>query len=287
LNHEALRALDLRVLSVQRTVAGRWWNYRHVMSPFSRLWLPVRGGAVVRHHGRRFELRPGQLHLVPPFTVHDCSCAGRFDHYHLHFVARLPAGVDLFSVLDCAHQTPPPAGTLELFRRLERIYPDRKLPCFDPSREEYRQPPGPGDGRTGAVEEFMARGILSLLLAPLLQTAVQHEGAHARVTRQFLAVQEFIEEHMSERITLGKLAAVVRLNPTYFSDRFKQVAGVRPLDYLMRRRIERGQYLLLTGGAAVKEVAYAVGVPDAAYFSRVFTRLCGVPPSEYRRAHSS
>jgi len=43
LNHEALNALEIRVLSIQRTEAARWWNFKHVISPFSRLWLIVRG----------------------------------------------------------------------------------------------------------------------------------------------------------------------------------------------------------------------------------------------------
>ena len=75
---------------------------------------------------------------------------------------------------------------------------------------------------------------------------------------------------MRQKIALADLAKVVELNPTYFSDQFKRVVGVRPLDYLMRRRIERAQYLLLTSPASVKEIADAVGVPDPAYFSRVF-----------------
>ena len=53
----------------------------------------------------------------------------------------------------------------------------------------------------------------------------------------------------------------------------------------MQRRMERAQYLLLTSHASVKEIAHAVGLPDPAYFSRIFTRLYRVPPSEYRTHH--
>ena len=288
LNHELLNSLELKVLAVQRTEAGRWWNFKNVISPFSRLWLILDGHAVVRHHGRKFILRAGQWHLVPAFAVHDCSCARRFNHYHLHFAARLPTGIDLFSLLDCEYQLRSPAEALTLFRRLEKIYPDRKLPCFDPRREEYQRFPGlteQSDAQTSAVDGFEARGVLTLLVSQFLKTAHSHEGVHARVTRQFLAVQEFIHAHMRQKIALADLARVVELNPTYFSDQFKRVVGVRPLDYLMRRRIERAQYLLLTSRASVKEIADAVGVPDPAYFSRVFHRLCQASPSEYRSAH--
>lgn len=290
LNHELLNSLDVRVLTVQRTVAGRWWNFQNVISPFSRLWLVLGGQAVVRHHGRKFILRPGQMHLVPPFTVHDCSCSRRLDHYYLHFVARLPTGIDLFSLLDCERQINSSVEALALFQRIESIYPERKLPCYDPSREEYQRLPmltesaAPADD---ALNGFAARGALTLLLSEFLKSARNHEGVHARVTGQFLAVQEFIHANMRKKIVLGHLAEVAELHPTYFSDRFKQVVGVRPLDYLMRRRIERAQYLLLTSHASVKEIAAAVGIADAAYFCRVFTRLCRVAPTAYRATHAT
>jgi AraC-like DNA-binding protein len=288
LNQELLGTVDIRVLAVQRTRAGRWWNFQHVISPFARLWFVLEGRARVRHHGREFRLQPGQLHLVPPFTVHDCSCSQKLDHYHLHFVSRLPTGIDLLSLLDHEFQIPAPPGTLAPFERLEQIYPDRKLPCFDPSREEYRrQSLSAGDriDDVPAADWFEASGILRLLLTPFLRTARNHEGVHARATRQFLAVQEFIHANMHKPLQLADLARVAELHPTYFSDRFQKLVGVRPLEYLMRRRLERAQYLLLASRASVKQIASEVGVDDASYFARAFTRVCGCSPTEYRSAH--
>jgi AraC-like DNA-binding protein len=290
LNRQVLAGLELRVLTIQRTVAGRWWNFRGVVSPFSRLWLVLGGQGKVRHHGREFPLEPGQLHLVPPFTQHDCSCSRRLDHFHLHFVARLPTGIDLFSLLDCDHRQAAPPHVAGWFRRLEALCPGRTLPCFDPAREEYRRYPVTAEQTAremAAPDWFEAQGLLHELLAPFVRSARLHEGMHARVSRQFLAVQQFIHEKMRDRILLGDLAAVAGLHPTYFSDRFHKLVGVRPLEYLMRRRIERAQYLLLTSGASVKEVAVEVGIPDAAYFTRAFGRVCGTSPSAYRASHVS
>jgi AraC-like DNA-binding protein len=289
-SHETLRTVNLHVLAVQRTEAGRWWNFKNVISPFSRLWLVLDGGAVVRHHGREFRLRPGQLHLVPPFTVHDCRCSRRLDHYYLHFVSRLPTGNDLLSLLDFDFQIPAPSSVLKHFQRLEALYPGRKLPCFDPAKEEYRRHPlaaERADHDVPAAAAFEGDGILTVLLAPFLRTARDHSGVHARATRQFLAVEEFIHSRMHENVLLADLARTVKLHPTYFSDRFKKLVGVRPLEYLMRRRMERAQYLLLASRAPVKEVAGAVGIPDAAYFARAFARTCGQSPTEYRASHSA
>lgn len=289
LKQELLAGLELKVLSIQRTNAGSWWNYKHVISPYSRLWLILKGKAVVRHHDRQFILKPGCLHLVPPFSAHDCSCSGNLDHYHLHFTARLPTGVDLFSLLDCSFQLPAWPEARKLFRRLEALYPNRKLPCFDPSQEAYRNYPvvaERGDRDLSLGEWFEKNGLLSLLLSPFLKTSQVHEGAHSRVARQFLAVQEYIHQNIQKPILLGDLARVASLHPTYFSDRFKQLVGERPLEYLMRYRLERAQYLMLTSRASVKQVAYAVGIADPAYFTRAFTRAWKVPPIRYRQEHS-
>lgn len=290
LNQELLAGLDLKVLAIQRITAGRWWNFQHVISPFSRLWLVLGGRAVVRHHGRKFTLEPGCLHLVPPFTVHDCACPRLLDHYHLHFTARIPTGIDLFSILDCVPQISAGPRALEFFKRLETLLPDRRLPCFDPTQEAYRRFPvaaEQGARELPAADWFEASATVALLLSPYLKQAQMHEGIHARATRQFLDVQQFIHEHMAEPLVLGDLARVAGLHPTYFSDRFNELVGVRPLEYLTRRRIERAQYLLLTSRSSVKQVAVEVGIPDAAYFTRVFTRICKSSPSNYRGSHSA
>ena len=287
---ETLTSLDLRIQAVQRIAAGQWWNFRRVISPFSRLWLILDGRATVRQEGQRFDLRSGILHLVPAFTEHDCFCRRYFDHYHLHFTARLPAGIDLFSLIRCDAQLPAPRQALAWFQRLDAIYPDRKLPCFDPFREEYQEFPARMEQtrRDAPPAQWLeAQGLLRLLVAPYLASASGLEGVHARVTQRFLAVQVYIHEHMHEPIALSHLAHVAGLNPTYFSDRFNELVGVRPLAYLARRRMERAQYLLATTPAAVKEIAYAVGLPDPAHFSRMFSRLCGHSPSEYRDTHGS
>jgi two-component system response regulator YesN len=58
--------------------------------------------------------------------------------------------------------------------------------------------------------------------------------------------------------------------------------GIRPLEYLMRQRLDRARYLLRTSKASIKEVTYNIGLRDPAYFSRVFLKYCHVSPSVYR-----
>ena len=215
---DLLGSLDLKILTVQRTVAGSWWNFERVVSPFSRIWLILDGHATVKHHDRVFELRRGCLHLVPAFTSHDCSCLREFDHFHLHFLSRVPTGIDFFSLLDCNWQASYPAGFPKLLKRLEMIHADRKLPCFNPADEEYRRLPASLEQLEGDMSParwLEAQALLQLLLTPFLDSARLHEGVHAQVTQRFIAVQEFIQRHMEKPLGLADLARVAELANTH------------------------------------------------------------------------
>ena len=224
LDPESVRGLDLRVLSIERTDVGKWWNYKNVISPFSRLWLVLGGEGHVRHNNSSFTLKPGSLHLVPAFTPHDCSCSQRMDHYHLHFVSRVSTGVDLLSLLDCPFQIDDSQKKRGLFKRLEALCPGRKLPCFDPKNEDYRRYSIAAEHSVDfnlPVGDWLERnGIMSILLSPFVRAATVREGVHARVARQFLVVQRHIHEKLRDPISLAHLARLVELHPTYFSDRF-------------------------------------------------------------------
>ncbi|MEW6047950.1 MAG: helix-turn-helix domain-containing protein [Bacillota bacterium] len=93
---------------------------------------------------------------------------------------------------------------------------------------------------------------------------------------------EYINAHYAEPITLSHLAGVAGLNPSYLSHAFKRVAGCSLSEYMRRLRVERAKDLLAGTTLTVREVAERVGVPDAAYFSRIFRRLEGVSPQQYR-----
>jgi AraC-like DNA-binding protein/mannose-6-phosphate isomerase-like protein (cupin superfamily) len=286
---ELLGSAALEVLAVERCRTGAWWNFHDVMSPFSRLWLPLNGPAQVTHHGREFQLTPGSMHLIPAFTLHSHRCRRPFDLCFLHFTSRLKTGIDLMAVHEMDYQLPAGPETLRLFRQLEAIFPERKLPVYDPFRDEYRRFPARVaelEARTSPVDAFEAEGVLRQLVAPFLRTWHGEPAEHATLAGRYLVVQEFIHEHLAERISLKDLARVAGLNPTYFSDAFRQTIGVRPLAYLTRRRMERAQYLLATTQNSVKQVAQEAGFPDASHFSRVFARHCRMSPLQYRQRNS-
>lgn len=83
--------------------------------------------------------------------------------------------------------------------------------------------------------------------------------------------------------TVETLAATARMSRSAFALRFKAVVGETPLDYLTRWRIYKAKCLLRQSDLALTEIADRVGYGTDAAFNRVFKRLVGVAPGEYRR----
>ncbi|GAB4374484.1 MAG: hypothetical protein Kow009_10030 [Spirochaetales bacterium] len=93
---------------------------------------------------------------------------------------------------------------------------------------------------------------------------------------------DYISRNYGEEITLESMAARVRLSSFYFSKMFKQYTGVTFIDYLSGFRVEKAKELLEDPRWSIKEISAQVGYQDPNYFTRVFRRLEGLTPSEYR-----
>jgi AraC-like DNA-binding protein len=94
--------------------------------------------------------------------------------------------------------------------------------------------------------------------------------------------KEFIHEHQTEELTLGIVAKAVNTSTFYFCKMFKKVTGINYTDYLSRVRIEKSKNLLLNPNLRVSEIAFEVGFQSLTHFNRVFKKILGQSPTEYR-----
>jgi two-component system response regulator YesN len=97
--------------------------------------------------------------------------------------------------------------------------------------------------------------------------------------------KRYIVEHCTETVTLEQIAEHVHLNPSYFSILFKKKTGRKFSDYLTACRMDEAKRMLRDTDRKITDVCEAVGYTDSKYFSRVFTKLVGLRPSEYRTLH--
>lgn len=94
--------------------------------------------------------------------------------------------------------------------------------------------------------------------------------------------REYIEQNQAEDLSLTMVAKAVNTSSYYFCKLFKKATGLNFTDYVSRVRIEKAKNLLLNPNLRVSEIAYEVGFQSLTHFNRVFKRIIGQSPTEYR-----
>lgn len=104
-----------------------------------------------------------------------------------------------------------------------------------------------------------------------------------RYRKEVNQVIEYVKLNICEKITLGMLAKEVRMNESYLSRIFKQETGTSLFQYMNELKIKKAMELLRQPYVMVKEVAAAVGIEDPFYFNRLFNKICGLSPTDYKK----
>jgi AraC family transcriptional regulator len=94
---------------------------------------------------------------------------------------------------------------------------------------------------------------------------------------------EYIDANLSEPISLADIASAAGLSRMHFAAQFRVTTGLRPHEFLLQKRIERAQTLLLTTRMPLVEIALDAGFKTQAHFTTVFARLVGETPNVWRQ----
>ncbi len=134
-----------------------------------------------------------------------------------------------------------------------------------------------------------------LRIAPTIEPADAGPAPSDAATRtrgglapwQIRKVRTFVAENLGSRISTQTLAELTRLSTFHFSRAFKQTFGDSPHRYVLRRRVEHSQGLMLASKSSIADIALECGLVDQAHFGRIFRRLVGETPAAWRRARAS
>ena len=139
----------------------------------------------------------------------------------------------------------------------------------------------------GANGVLFAEGLMTALVAKLIKNYStarmlpgQFKGGLAK--HKLRLVVEFINEHLSENLSLNSLAALCDLSAYHFAKVFKQSTGFAPHAFVNFRRVERAKELLKKSGLTVTEIAALLGFADHSHLAKVFRRYTGASPTVYQ-----
>jgi len=228
-----------------------------------------------------YDVSPGEILILRPDCRHYATQpCGQDTHFHwLHFQAPLFA-----ETRDGREPIWLAQVTQEQISR-EHLY-DLSLSAYgqvpDASRVRGLLAQLQAAERQSQMEAFWRQQMLFLELLRLLDEGQRESelSSHVRVASE---VEAYIRTHYASPITNETLAHRFHFHPNYITRCMLEVFRCTPVQYVLKRRVEQAQLLLIKTDWSIARVGQEVGFMQLSHFSRRFARVAGLSPAQYRR----
>ena len=243
------------------------WRGKNENMSCAKLYYIAAGKGYLSHNGRRFELVPGNLYLIPPRSGLFYGTQSEIEIWWAHFTADIFSSLDIFDVISCVYEISS-AGRKNLKKDTGEM-----IDCF-------------GSGIAG--RQIKAKALLLSILSSFFDATELSSLKHIEDgLSRFQPVFEYIDKRWRERISVGRLARLAKLERAYFSSLFTKTFKISPSVYVRQRKLERAEFMLLNTDTKLSAIAGELGFSDAFHFSRVFKAFKGISPHEFRRRGTS
>ncbi len=135
------------------------------------------------------------------------------------------------------------------------------------------------------VKDMEINEKLSALLTELMKEGWHPDKKHAHSSpkRNLTEIKDYINSHYTQKITLDDLAGRFFINKFYLSRLFKEQFDISVNNYLLQVRTTQAKQLLRFTDLSIEQIGQKCGMNDANYFSRMFKKMEGITPGEYRK----
>lgn len=165
---------------------------------------------------------------------------------------------------------------------VNRIFYDEDgkiLKLLEEMREEYKN-------QNIGYEELFRGKLLEILILTMRKVVKQYGDVPIEKLTDSTVIREavyYFEANYQDKALLSNFCKKYHYNPQYISRRFKKETGLTALEYLQKIRIEKSCDLLAGSKLTIREIAQQTGYDDIKFFNRVFRKMVGMTPSEYRK----
>ena len=278
-----LDATDFVVINIGHAELKHHWGKKDISSPFARIYYVQKGQGIFHLPKGDIKARPGYLYLIPNYMPHSYECEPGLELYYMYVFQRVHRQNDIFDLYEFPNVVPSDKALGELLDVFSRRFPQLNLPRHDVNAFDIH--PAYHDYVQRHVQlDLYKRMQLHGLVAIVFSFFMKHGRPRAEVTEPRIAqLVEYIRQHLAEPISIETLADQACLTKSYLIRSFRNTIGMTPLQYILQKKVQKAQTMLLGSDMSVTEVARAVGFQDTSYFIRMFRKSLGFTPQEYRR----
>jgi len=212
-----------------------------------------------------YDVGPGEFALIPKKTPHRYAASPEhpWTIYWFHFTGTAAGAI----VAEFAKQFD---GVSIL------MAPEKFITTFDEIYSRFER----GYASDNLLVANMA---LWQLLATALGPDTSRKGRTEKSEDTTTKVIDYLQKHIENALTVQQMAAQVNLSPSHFSYLFRKKTGFTPIEYFNHLKMQKAcQYLMFTE-LRIKEISGELGIEDQYYFSRLFSKVMGLSPQDYRR----
>lgn len=227
------------------------------------------GVHIVGHH--RFFTEAGDLLIMNRNALHDEEPSA---NQHLEIYSCAATGVKF---LELPENTILENGQLPLLKTGEHFEMIRHLlqSMYELSKEPTAE--------NVEIANYLLRAFLVTVRGLVrAQGAAQAQDPENQLAQD---MHDYIDAHFMEELSLEMLATEFHLSTWYVSHLFKKIYGHAPVQYILRRRIGEAQSQLIDTSRGITDIALSVGFNSSSYFHKVFSKITGMSPREYRRIY--
>lgn len=274
--------LDFHLLYIAFEHFDRLSSYPNVISPFSRMYLITKGAGKLTTGSGDVHMEEGHIYLLPSFTPCTYVFQPGLCIIYVHFKVSMKNGLNFFSLFQTDKKGKSSPFIQFLFQRLLEINPGLELPHNDSKLYQNK----PWINKSATFESLKHHLETTSMIGQLLCTFINPEPPVpiTKVLRYNMQpILNFIQANLHNDIPIDKLASIACFSKDHFTRIFKSIMGIPPHEYLIRKRIEKAQGLLLTSDFSHARIMEETGIRNISYFSRMFKKHTDKTPAQYRK----
>jgi len=257
-------------------------EYNDIVSPYSRIYYVTKGKGHVLIGHQTIQLEAGNLYLIP--SLEHCSYffQQNLEHIYIHFKASTENGMSIYNLISFQHRTEASELNKMLFYRLLEINPGLELPHHDPNIYQTKPWMDKKPVYNFPGHQLESEAIIQQLISGFI-SGYSPINMNLNLKYKLQEILTFIHSNLQNDIRITQLAEISCLSKDHFTRIFKQIFGISPVEFIIRKRIEKSQYLLLTTNWTIARIIEETNFKNPPYFSRMFKKYTSLTPGEYRR----